>query len=83
MATKAKSPVKSKNFWTGILTILTALGLLIGVQPDPALAHDLSTSAQETMAAFQAKNYFALITIAGNAWNVLHHLFTTYFGNQD
>jgi hypothetical protein len=77
MAAKAKAPVRSSNFWTGIGTIIVALFMIFGIHPDPALANDLSVTAQETIAAFQAKNYLALITIAGHAWNIISHLVAT------
>ena len=78
-----KKPVwKSKNFWTGIATILAAAFAYFGVTVDTAAAATLTDGAQTVTDAVETKNWLALGVFLLNSGNVLFHLFKTWFANK-
>ena len=77
-----KSILQSKNFWTGIATILAAAFAYFGVTVDTAAAATLTDGAQTVTDAVETKNWLALGVFLLNSGNVLFHLFKTWFANK-
>ena len=77
-----KSPLQSKNFWSGIITILTAVFLGLGIKADAAAAGQLAEVGTDVATAIAQKNWLAAGIVLVNSANILFHLFKTWFGKQ-
>jgi len=77
-----KSPLKSKNLWTGIITIITAVFLGFEVMPDPAAVDVLSDTGAAVAEAIKTKNWLSAGLVLVNSGNIIFHLFKTWFGKQ-
>lgn len=80
--TPTKSPFQSKNFWTGVVSILSALFLAFGVAPDADAVGDLSETGTAVADAIKSKNWLAAGLVLVNSANILFHLFKTWFGKK-
>ena len=80
--TPTKGPLQSKNFWTGIATILTAAFLGFGISADPGNVDTLTQTGTQVYDAIAQKNWLAAGLVLINSANVLFHLFKTWFGKQ-
>ncbi len=70
-----KTSLKSTNFWTGIATIVAAGFGYFSIYAELGAAEALSAEAGKAVEAIETKNYFALISVAINAGNILYHIF--------
>jgi len=77
------SPLKSKNFWSGIITIITAAFLGFGITVDASGVDTLTQTGTQVYDAIAQKNWLAAGLVLVNSANVLFHLFKTWFGKQD
>lgn len=73
--TVTKSPLKSTNFWAGILTVVTGGFAFFAISPDLDSASVLANEAHRAVEAISTKNYTLLFTVVVNAGNILYHLF--------
>lgn len=81
--TPTKSPLKSKNLWTGVISIITAVFLAFGVAPDPEAVGVLTDTGTAVADAISQKNWLAAGLVLINSANIIFHLFKTWFGKQD
>jgi hypothetical protein len=81
--TPTKSPLKSKNLWTGIITILTAVFLGFEVMPDPAAVGVLTDTGTAVVEGIKTKNWLSAGLVLVNSGNIIFHLLKTWFGKQD
>lgn len=77
-----KSPLQSKNFWTGIATILTAAFLGFGISVDASSVDTLTQTGTQVYDAISQKNWLAAGLVLINSANVLFHLFKTWFAGK-
>ena len=73
--TRAQAVVGSANFWTGIVTVITAAFSYFAIAPDLTTVDVLAGEAQKAVDAISTKNYIALFGVVVNAGNILYHLF--------
>ena len=77
-----KSPLQSKNLWSGVITILTAIFLGLGIKADAAAAAQLAEVGTDVAEQIANKNWLAAGIVLINSANILFHLFKTWFGNK-
>lgn len=77
-----KSPLQSKNMWTGIISILTAVFLAFGVMPDADAVSTLTETGTAVAEAISQKNWLAAGLVLINSANIIFHLFKTWFGKN-
>jgi len=77
--TAKKSPIKSTNLWTDVLTIV--IGIALGVSgffyvvPDLVSANDIGANVSDLIAAVKAGSWGAVLSVAIKLWNIATHLF--------
>jgi len=77
-----KSPLQSKNFWSGIITIVTAVFLGFGVKADITAASQLADIGSDVAEAISQKNWLAAGIVVINSGNIIFHLLKTWFGKK-
>ncbi len=77
-----KSPLQSKNLWTGVATLVASIFLFFGVTVDSAAVELITDTSGQVADAIQTKNWTAILIILVNSGNMLFHLFKTWFGKN-
>ncbi len=77
-----KSPLQSKNLWSGVITILTAVFLGLGIKADAAAAAQLTEIGTDVAEQIAQKNWLAARIVLVNSANILFHLFKTWFASK-
>lgn len=76
MSNTTQKPVgKSRNFWTGIITVVTGAASYFLISPDVVAADVLAGEAHKAVDAISTKNYVLLFGVLVNAGNIIWHLF--------
>ncbi len=80
--TPKKGPLQSKNFWTGIATLLASGFLYFGISVDAQAVTLIGDTAGQVTNAIETKNWTAIVLILVNSGNILIHLFKTWFATK-
>lgn len=75
MANQTTPPIKSKNLWTGIATIVAAAFSFFAINFDPATVDTLTDAAHKAQEAITARNWVLLFSVVINLGNIIYHLF--------
>lgn len=85
MAAKAKTPIQSSNFWTGIITLLTLVLAFFHITPDTQVVENGVAVVTPIIDALASKNWIGLVSILiasiTNIVNMAGHLLA-YFKSK-